>query len=280
MNPLVPPEAELRAAFQFVKSRPFPAIPDVIADITKELDKAEPSVSHLVELINSDMSLVGSMVKMIQSAQYGYTDVESIPQIISLIGLRQLRPFITNTYLQSALPLKSDYAKQLWEDSKMTAVLASKLAREFGTISPEEAYLAGLMLDSGAIFIAEKLPHDYHKSYRFRYDKPLSINQMEQRAIGINHSLIGYLFAKHWKLSEAICSVVYWHHNVPCNHIDDDELRTLLAIMKLAEYLTGKSVSTGTSDFSMENIQHLAKVKSELMITSERLAELEQLVFD
>lgn len=280
MGPVVPSKADLRAAFEFVKASPFPAIPDVVTEITAELDKVDPSIPHMVELINSDMSLVGSMVKMIQSAQYGYTEVESIPQIISLIGLKQLRHFIVNTYLHSALPLKSDYAKQLWEDSKMTAVLAAKLAAELGSLSPEEAYLTGLMLDSGAVFIAEKLPHDYDRSYRFRYEKPLSINQIEQRSFGTSHNLIGYLFAKHWKLPDTICSVVYWHHNVPCNHIEDDKQRTLLAVMKLAEYLTGKSVSASSADFSMENIQHVAKVKSELMINSERLAELEQLVFD
>lgn len=60
--------------------------------------------------------------------------------------------------------------------------------------------------------------------------------------------------------------------------IDDSALRSLLAVLKLADYLVMKFHAGIEPDHSMEQIQYLAKVKAELMIDSNEVARLEQLL--
>ena len=48
MVDLHPPENELRAAYAFVKKHPFPAVPDVVTQISEELAKSQPDLSRLI----------------------------------------------------------------------------------------------------------------------------------------------------------------------------------------------------------------------------------------
>lgn len=275
---LHPPEQELRAAYAFVKNSPFPSIPDVVNKIADEFSRPEPEIPQLIELINSDIALAGLVLKTINSAGYGYDSIESVQQAVILLGLSKVKNLVMASYIRRYLPTRSKSAKQIWEDSTEVAGLAVRIAADLFDVPLDEAYIAGLMLDCGAIFIAEKMPGEYDAIFRMRHESPISFTQIEDRGIGVNHSAIGYLFARHWRLPERVCLAIYLHHGKPCNQIGDDALRSLLAVLKLADYLVAKSYAGMELDHSKEQIQHIANVKAELMIDSQKLVDLERLL--
>lgn len=278
MKELHPPEPELRAAYAFIKGSPFPSIPDVVNKIAEEFSRPEPQLSRLIGLINSDIALAGLVLKSINSAGYGYDNIESVQQAVVLLGLSKVKNLVMASYIRHYLPTRSAFAKRIWEDSTEVAGLAVKIAAELFDVPLDEAYIAGFMLDCGAIFVAEKMQAKYDAVFQLRHDKPITITRIEDLRIGVNHCAIGYLFARHWRLPERVCLAIYLHHGTSCDKIDDSALRSLLAVLKLADYLVMKFHAGIEPDHSMEQIQHLAKVKAELMIDSDEVARLEQLL--
>ena len=278
MRDLHPPEQELRAAYTFIQNSPFPSIPDVVNKIAEEFSRPEPDLSRLIGLINSDIALAGLVLKSINSAGYGYENIESVQQAVVLLGLNKVKNLVMASYVRHYLPTRSTFAKRIWEDSTEVANLAVRIAAELFDVPLDEAYIAGLMLDCGAIFVAERMLEKYDAVFQMRHERPMSINRIEDYRIGINHSAIGYLFARHWRLPERVCLAIYLHHGTSCEKIDDAPLRSLLAVVKLADYLVMK-VHTGIElDHSMEQIQHIARLKGELMIDSNELVRLEQMM--
>lgn len=276
MVSLHPSEKELRAAYAFVRNHPFPSVPEVVNRISEELARPEPELPRLIKLINSDIALAGLVLKTINSAGFGYGEIESVQQAVTLLGLERLKNLIMASYIEKFLPVQSEYAQQILKDSKLLAQTAAMLAGELGGVAADEAYIAGLMLDSGGIFLSEYLGNRYAPVYDLKNAHPITINQIENRRIGANHSIIGYLFARHWNLPENVCLAIYLHHGVPCEQVENEVLRGLLALLKLADYLASRESGAAFGETSMEQVQHLAKVKGELMIDDERIAELEQ----
>ena len=272
-----PSENELRSAYAFVKNQPFPSIPDVVHQVNELLDQREPHLPHLIKLISEDISLVGIVLKTINSAGFGYGAIESIQHAVTLLGIDRIRSVLNASYVERFLPIGSLYAQQLVDDSKLTARAARVIASELGVSDPDEAYIAGLMLDSGAIFLSSRFSDQYQSIFDMRFERPVTINRIEDVRIGTNHSTIGYLFARHWQLPEIVCLTIYLHHGTMCTRVQDEKLRSLLAVLKLAEHLAARETGA-TMDPSMEKIQQLAGIKNELMLDQERMTDMEQLL--
>ena len=79
---------------------------------------------------------------------------------------------------------------------------------------------------------------------------------VENHLFKTNHTASGYYLAKSWKLPKVISEVIKHHHNVELmNEIfngDQSELATLMAIEKIAEYVTNEYKTLGGSEESHE----------------------------
>lgn len=278
MNKLHPTEKELRVAYNFVRKHPFPSVPEVANRIRGELAGPEPELSRLIDLIGGDVGLAGQVLKTVNSAAFGYSGIESVQQAVTLIGLERLESLVLAAYIENMLPASSRHAQQVLEDSRLLALAAMNVWAEVIGTPSHEAYLAGLMLYSGAVFLSEQLGEDYRAVFEIRAQHPINFNALEERRVGTSHSTVGYLFAQHWRLPETISLAIHLYHRVACSQIEDDNLRSLLAVLKLADYLVVKRNSAELCEPSIEVVQHLARVRGELMIDSTRLDEFEQLL--
>ena len=87
-----------------------------------------------------------------------------------------------------------------------------------------------------------------------------SIIEFENDNLNTNHAVLGYYVTKSWKLPKEICDVVALHHNVPemfssrANY--DDERKTLLCILKLAEHICGFHHTVAGNQADIEWNQH------------------------
>lgn len=278
MNELHPTEKELRVAFSFVRKHPFPSVPEVANQIRRELAGADPQLSRLIELIGSDVGLAGQVLKKVNSAAFGYNDIESVQQAVTLIGLERLENLVLARFIEQMMPVSTPHAQQLLEDSRLLALTAMNIWAEVIGTPSHEAYLAGLMLDSGAVFLTEHLGEEYRTLFGLKAQHPINIAELEAKRVGTSHATVGYLFARHWNLPDSISVAIYQHHRMPCAQIEDDNLRSLLAVLKLADYLVAKRNSAEVCEPSMELVQHLARIRAELMIDKARMNEFEQLL--
>lgn len=153
-----PNETELKAAYMVIKGSQIPTVPDVVLDLNKELEKADPQTERLISLISHDQALTGALLKTVNSAQFGLEEkVNSIAQAVVMLGLKQLRNLVAGSALLSAFQVQTPAAREIWRQSLEIATVAVRIANTVDGIDPDAAYLAALLHDSGAMLLAEKL---------------------------------------------------------------------------------------------------------------------------
>ena len=109
---------------------------------------------------------------------------------------------------------------------------------------------------------------------RIQASYPISCIDRETKKYGTNHPVIGYLLARHWRLSESQCLAIYLHHHASCNSLQDTKLRAMIVILKIANQLINQPL--GMNESSLESIQYITYAKSELMLKDETFDQLRQ----
>lgn len=273
VNCLIPSEIELNQAFQVIKGKQIPSVPDILVNLYAELEKEEPNTSQISDLVSKDQAITGQVIKSVNSPLFGLGQrVESIQQAVVLLGLGQIRNLVTAAAFQKSVHATSPAAMQIWHDSLKEAHVAMNIAYHIQEISQDEAYLAALLHNCGALLLAEKFIV-YDQLLELEHEYPVALINRENQHLGTNHAVIGYLFAEHWKLPVRICQAIYLHHALTCQKVEDVKLRYLIATLKVAHLLVKeKYLSDGS--FTLERVQYFSYAKKELMIDNEFLDEL------
>ncbi len=270
---LFPSEAELKQAFKVIKGEQIPSVPDVLLRLFAELEKSEPETARISDLVSSDQAITGQVLKSVNSPLFGLNQpVESIQQAVVLLGLEQTRNLVTAATFKNSMQTLSPAAIQIWHDSLNAAHVAINIAYHIKDISQDEAYLAAMLHNCGALLLAEQFAQ-YDQLLGFENEYPVTLISRENRLLGTNHAVVGYLFAKHWKLPDKLCQAIYLHHTLKSDEIEDAGLRAVIACIKLAHLLITEKYLADDS-FSLERIQYFSYAKKELMLENEFLDEL------
>jgi HD-like signal output (HDOD) protein len=270
---VIPSEAELKQAFQVIRGEQIPSVPDILVNLYTELEKAEPDTALISDLVSKDQAITGQVIKSVNAPLFGLGQrVESIQQAVVLLGLGQIRNLVTAAAFKKSMHAKSPAAIQIWNDSLQEAHVAMNIAYHIHNISQDEAYLAALLHNCGALLLAEKFSY-YEQLLELENEYPVALINKENQHLGTNHAVVGYLFAEHWKLPKRICQAIYLHHSLKCDDIEPSELRALIATLKLANLLVREKY-LAEGEFALERIQYLSYAKKELMFDNHFLDEL------
>jgi putative nucleotidyltransferase with HDIG domain len=104
-------------------------------------------------------------------------------------------------------------AGQLWEHSLAVAVAAEWLAQAVHYPTPEEAYVTGLLHDMGKLMLDQYVLSDYTKIVEYMHRYRLSLWQVEEKLIGIDHAQVGGLMAEKWQFPESLLFGIRHHHD-------------------------------------------------------------------
>ena len=266
----VPSESELTHAYNFIKGVEIPKIPEAVLALQQETSKREPDLKKIGEILAMDIALSGMALKTINSASFGLSrQIESISQATVLLGLNTLKEVILVSSLKQTMGETTPFQTTIWRSAQGCALGAKALAYTIDGISPESAYIAGLFHDVGALIIEKKYP-EYSELYREGQAYPITALDEENDRYGTNHTVIGYLLAKHWKLPDKVCLAIYNSHIKSCSVIEDQEIRALVAILKVTENTTARLLFRGL-EFSNEANSSLADGYIELIVDGEAL---------
>ncbi|MGD8957944.1 MAG: HDOD domain-containing protein [Chromatiaceae bacterium] len=165
-TPLVRPdltteEAEaleaLRAYFRKQQCE-LPSLPDLAIKIGKAIDDTDNANDDIARLIQLDPALTARVISVVNSAAFGgLSKISSIQQATARLGRNKVRSLVYSCLLKSIFKINSGVLKRhmeaLWQHSAHVAALCYVLGRETPGIDPEQALLAGLVHDIGAVAI-------------------------------------------------------------------------------------------------------------------------------
>lgn len=220
----------------------LPAMPEVMIKVQKLIQHPATTPAQLAKIIETDPSMVAGILKVANSAYYGFRGkVSTIQHASSLFGTRRLAELITamsaGGVLGKAMDGYGHKAGDMWRHSILVACTASEIAAIVADEILDSAYMAGLLHDIGKIildpYVCERkmLFEHYFSKYP---DK--TIQEAEGHILGFDHAVIAAILCEKWSLPKTIAFGIRNHHQ-PSSASD----HLLSHIVHLADYLSGRT---------------------------------------
>jgi putative nucleotidyltransferase with HDIG domain len=195
----------------------MPALPTVVARLTRLIADPKATASDINAVLSSDPGLVTKILKQVNSSFYGFSRrIATITNAVVILGFNQVRNLALSAFIFDAFGKQGGSpfdVNGFWRHSIGTAFLASRLAGEIDPRLEEDAFICGLLHDLGKFIMARNAaPHMLTVLETVR-EKDILFGQAEMLRLAYNHAVLGAHAMERWNLPESLCEVVRWHHS-------------------------------------------------------------------
>lgn len=234
-------DEQIRSVLQGIS---VPPQPQIMVDLQMEQVMPDPDLRTIARLISQDPGLSGALLKTVNSPFFGLANrIASIQQAVNLLGCRSVINLINAQSIRGEL---SDAAivtlNRFWDTAQDVAMTSLSLAKRIGHPAPDEAYTLGLFHNCGIPLMLTRFPNymDVLEEAYASASAETRVTDIENRMFNTNHAVVGYFVARSWKLPAHLCEAIANHHNALALFDDewsDAQIKTLLAILKMAEHI-------------------------------------------
>ncbi len=196
----------------------LPELNAVVLQVAKMLDNPDIKINDLSKVISSDASLTSQLLKLCNSAHYGFSrKVSSVNDAISKLGFKTLKNLIfvaiSHGLLKTDLKGYDLEEGQLWSNAISCAVYCKYLASTSNYQDPDLAFTAGLLRDIGKIIIHEYVKEGYDDIINLINSNNISFSSAECQILGFDHCQIGSKIATKWNFPEKLIETIEHHHS-------------------------------------------------------------------
>ena len=207
----------------------LPQLPATSMALISLSGRADAEVSQVVELISTDPSLAGELLRLANSVIYAaHVPAETLNTAVMRVGMTGLRALVFSVSVRgSVLRTKSleVFTEEVWRQAFSVATIAREIAPIF-RMDKERAFLVGLLHDVGKIALLSMMSKEMAK------DDTIS-PAMVGRVFHVHHQRAGRALAENWRLNAEIVSVAGNHHQYRTN----EEFGRSAALASLAHTL-------------------------------------------
>lgn len=211
----------------------LPSIPKVIALLLNELDRADPDLKKISQLINTDPVLTTRLLRLANSAQFQFSSkISSVSEALALMGLDQVQSLATAAAVTGAFTsIPGIELNPFWRFSLNVAKLARMLAGMIRQNQPA-AFTAGLIHATGELVMHLGLP------------KEMVLLNQQVPVLGLKRAaaerkLLGYCYA-----DVGAGFAIDWHFPLPtvealahqCAPFENDIYEPMAGILHLAAW--------------------------------------------
>jgi HD-like signal output (HDOD) protein len=186
----------------------IPSLPAIAINLRQAMEK-EVGVDEVVQIVQLDPVISAKLIDVANCPLYvTVVPTKSCFDAVKKVGVNATRSLVTSLSIKNIF--KSDSVKikvllnDLWKNSLQLSSLSYVLAAESKQKKPEEALLAGLVCDIGAIpffnFIAN-LPAEYYNEEEIK------------QALPIVKPVVGASILKNWGFAEEFIQVALFSHD-------------------------------------------------------------------
>lgn len=201
--------------------RDIPSLPEVVTRILAVIGRPETPASEIARLIAYDPGLTSKVLRMVNSAAYGFQrQISSIQHSVMILGFGTVRGLVLSA---SIFKLFKGHARpgglnhrKFWEHSLTTAVAARMLAQRLRLPDADDIFSAAMLHDIGKVVLDTYFPN-YGQVLAEARQQHLpfhgaAFHHLEENLLGITHTGIGGLLAGKWKLPIEMAEVIQYHH--------------------------------------------------------------------
>jgi HD-like signal output (HDOD) protein len=217
---------------------PYPAVATKLEKIARD---PRHTVAQLAEVVAQDPTLAAAVVGRANSAANG-RPVTSLAESLQRIGVEQVIQVALAMGLGTAGtaggPLGA-LRRNTWRCALLAARFAQELATKRG-VSPDAAYLAGLLHDFGAVILVAAI-----EEIGQQVSLPMLPEAQWQAFVARHQVSVGMAVAARWHLPDAITDVIAHHHD-PAN-VAATPLTQLIKLVDRVLAVLDRSPGTGVA---------------------------------
>lgn len=219
----------------------LPTLPTIVLQLHRVLDDPDAGAADVAGIIEKDPALTVRLLRAANSAAFsrGGAPVTSVSAAVARMGMNQVRAVCLVLAVVKAFGRRSGKLdhQAFWTHSATVAVLASQLWDRVGTvreISPDDAYVVGLLHDVGLLVLGQYFPVDLAEVLAAKPDEDSPIWVIEEEQLGLDHGAVAGLLLGRWSLPPFVAEAIANHHRP--EHAPDGQIQ-LARVLEAAEAL-------------------------------------------
>lgn len=196
----------------------LPSLPALYVEMVNRLRDPEVSVDEIGAVISRDIGMTAKILKLVNSAVFGLRRQIATPaEAVHYLGVESVKSLVLTVQVFSqfdaakecGLPIES-----IWEHSLAVGTVARTIARLEGGDREvaEEAFVGGLLHDSGKLVLAANFPEHYEEILRQVKEHGATHLDGERQFFQADHADIGGYLLGLWGLPGPLVDAVAHHH--------------------------------------------------------------------
>ena len=227
----------------------LPVLPGIALKLFNILSDPDSMITALARVIETDPSLTLKLLKIVNSAFYGFArKIDTVKEAVVILGTDEIKNLAFG--LSAAKTFQNVHFEgmanpnALWHHSIGTAIIAESLGRRVPECKSTSMFTAGLIHDTGKIFLMEHFPKLFNEVYSAALKHKIPVVEMEEEKFELNHAVIGKFVATRWNLPERLSQAIACHHQP----IASSDTSFLSAIIGLSDYLYHRIDAISSAD--------------------------------
>ena len=172
-----------------LSSARLPTLPAVALRVIELSAKPDVSLREIADTIQNDQALAAKVLKTVKTVALGFS-------LIQAMGKDTDDGFDYESY---------------WKRCLIAATGARAAAESANHPDAEEVFLAGLLMDAGAIAMHRALGDEYKSVEQAADGSHRALSAQEQETFGVNHAEIGARLAEQWRLPPSLVEPIRHH---------------------------------------------------------------------
>jgi HD-like signal output (HDOD) protein/nitrogen-specific signal transduction histidine kinase len=240
----------------------LPSLPQVLLKILDAVSHDAEDFPRLAEIIRHDSGIASRLITVANSSYYRRNQAcDTVDRALMYLGMKTVKTLVITSavkqYFGHFNQQNNQFLRQFWLRSLISANCAQVLATLTSYKSPAEAYLCGLLMDVGQLWILTQAEEQYQPMLLVSHDQDLL--QAERNTWQFTHCDVGAALIDSWQLDNFMADAVRYHHE-PAAQIQ--HTHHLVKIINLASEL---STQTKPSEIALAKSDSLFGINEDLI---------------
>jgi len=220
-------------------------LPHVMVKIMEIITDENSSAIDLADEIAKDASLTAKILKMVNSAYYGfYREIAKISDAVVVLGFNEIRRLsLAISVLDTFGRGTEEHRVAFWNHSFACAAMSDILAKEW-RLQDQSAFTAGLLHDIGKMILDQYFADMFASVQNCMRERSLKSYEAERLLFDFDHADIGYWLSEKWNLPINLSEAIHYHHNPELA----TEMPELAKLVHLADKLSIEFLESGRGD--------------------------------
>jgi putative nucleotidyltransferase with HDIG domain len=197
--------------------RDLPTLPEVVLRVADMVNNPHASARDLGKIIAHDQVQTARLLKLVNSAYYGFPrEITKVTTAIVVLGFNSIKQLL----LSSAVFEMFEHEKMggfrridLLRHAIATAIASRTIGKHLAHPELEELFVAGLLHDIGKVVMDSHFHEEYAAVIERAAEEDITFHIAERDLLEYDHTIVGQMLAKHWRLPEKLMAMIANHHH-------------------------------------------------------------------